>query len=111
MVIILAKSGATSVSFPKNIEYSGSNLTLYLSSELNNTSFEFPVTDISSGSNIQFVFNLSNSLNEVQEGEYTFKIVGRNRRELSTGLVRIGKLEYSPRKINNKPKKIIEYGA
>ena len=117
MVIILDRNLVSSVYFPKNIPNSAlpstARIDLEIYSELTHYKLTTGPEDLKSASNIVYKFNLSNIIGHLKDGEYNYSIIGVNEGEkinLSKGLMRIGKLEYNPKKDENKAKKIIQYG-
>ena len=65
-------------------------------------------------SNIVYAFDLTDIIDDLEDGEYTYSLIGVSEEgliDLGKGLLRIGNLKYNPKKMNNKAKEIIQYGG
>ena len=110
MVLITDKKYSKNVRIPKNVaEYDELfDLEFCVGSEFNQT-VSGTVEDLASGSNITYELDLSALVADLPDGEYNYKLMAGTT-ILSQGLLRIGKLKYEPKKMNNKAKTIIQYG-
>lgn len=117
MVLITDRNEVTTVYFPKNIPDNvlPEDVTVELSiySELSQRMIAID-PDNEKVSNIVYVFDLTDIIDDLEDGEYTYSLIGVSEEgliDLGKGLLRIGNLKYDPKKTNNKAKTIIQYGG
>lgn len=117
MTIIIDRNDSSSVYFPKNVPNSTlpDDVTVELTiwSELTQQRVSADLEDFKYESDIVYMYDLSDMMHDMEDGEYNYSIMAiseEGNRELGCGLLRIGKLVAEPEKMNNEPKRIIQYG-
>lgn len=104
--MIYIKKTETSIKLPKYTQINSSKYKLELFNKLNSKKYLMRVFDLSVDK-IFYTFDISEYIESLQEGEYSYKVI-LGEEEVSNGLLTVG--EYSKEQLEyNKDNEIITY--